>query len=320
MSVWRAAAELARAGGGSALATVAHTSGSTPVPAGTKMLVGPAGRLAGSVGGGCVEADVIAAAAEVQSRGPIIRTHHLNADLAGDLGLSCGGTVHIVVEPLVSDPAYVHALEEAAGAESGTLTTGLDWSDGPRKHFVAETIEPHAATAALSPDQRTLIERITLPPRVIVFGAGHVGRAVALAAHAAGFRVVVVDDRPEFADAAAYPAEVAVRTASIADALAALLVHADDAIVIATRGHRHDAVVLERVAGSAAGYVGLLGSRRKQAVVTHALQRAGVPIDALHRVRVPVGLPIGAVTPEEIAVSIVAELIAWRRGAGEPAT
>jgi len=320
VSVWRAAAELARAGGGGALATVARTTGSTPVPAGTKMLVGPSGRLEGTVGGGCVEADVIEAATEARARGPIIRTHHLNADLAGDLGLSCGGTVHIVVEPLVSDAVYVQALEEAARGESGTLTTGLDWSAGPVKRFAAGAIEPRAATAALSPDQRTLIERLAPPPRVIVFGAGHVGRAVALAAYAAGFRVVVVDDRPEFADAGAYPAEVAVRAGSVSDALAALPVQADDAIVIATRGHRHDAVVLERVAASAAGYVGLLGSRRKQAVVTHALQRAGVPIEALQRVRVPVGLPIGAVTPEEIAVSIVAELIAWRRGGSEPAT
>jgi xanthine dehydrogenase accessory factor len=280
------------------------------------MLVGPAGRLEGSVGGGCVEADVIEAVTEARARGPIIRTHHLNADLAGDLGLSCGGTVHIVVEPLVSVAEYVQALEEAASASSGTLTTGLDWSAGPVKSFVAGPVEPHAATAALSPDQRTLIERLALSPRVIVFGAGHVGRAVALAAHAAGFRVLVVDDRPEFADAGVYPVEVGVRAASVSDALAALSLQADDAIVIATRGHRHDANVLERVAASAAGYVGLLGSRRKQAVVTQALQRAGVPIDALRRVRVPVGLPIGAVTPGEIAVSIVAELIAWRHGTG----
>lgn len=320
MSVWRAAAELARAGGGGALATVAHTSGSTPVPAGTKMLIGPAGRLEGSVGGGCVEADVIDAAAAARARGPVIRTHHLNADLAGDLGLSCGGTVHIVVEPLVPDPSYVHALEAAAGAASGTLTTGLDWSSGPIKRFAAGPVEPREPTAALSVDQRTLIERLTLAPRVIVFGAGHVGRAVALAAYTAGFRVVVVDDRPEFADAARYPAEVVVRAASVSEALAALPVQPADAIVIATRGHRHDAVILERVASSPASYVGLLGSRRKRAVVTQALQRSGVPAEALRRVRVPVGLPIGAVTPEEIAVSIVAELIAWRRGGGEPAT
>ena len=152
MSIWRAAAELARAGGGGALATVARTAGSTPVPVGTKMLIGASGRLEGSVGGGCVEADVIDAVAEARARGPIIRTHHLNADLAGDLGLSCGGTVHIVVEPLVSDPGYVAALEAAAAAETGTLTTGLDWSAGPVKRFGAEPVGPHAAPAELSPD------------------------------------------------------------------------------------------------------------------------------------------------------------------------
>jgi len=314
MSVWRAAAELARAGGGGALATVARTTGSTPVPAGTKMLIGPGGRLEGSVGGGCVEADVIDAGLGAALRGPVIRTHHLNADLAGDLGLSCGGTVHIVVEPLVSDTAYVRALEEADGARSGTLTTALDWAAGPVKRFTAGPVGPHEATAALSPDQGTLIERITQPPRVIVFGAGHVGRAVALAAHAAGFRVLAVDDRPEFADTGRFPADVTVMAAAAFDALASMALEPADAIVIATRGHRHDAMILERVAASAAGYVGLLGSRRKQAVITHALERAGVPIAALQRVRVPVGLPIGAVTPEEIAVSVVAELIAWRRG------
>lgn len=316
MSIWRAAAELARAGGGGALATVARTTGSTPVPAGTKMLIGASGRLEGSVGGGCVEADVIDAVADARARGPIIRTHHLNADLAGDLGLSCGGTVHIVVEPLVSHPGYVDALEQAAAARSGTLTTGLDWSAGPVKRFAPHPVEPQEPTAELSPDRLTLIERLSWPPRVIVFGAGHVGRAVALAASAAGFRVLVVDDRPEFADPARFPPEVPVHAATIDDALAAFPIDAGDAIVIATRGHRHDAVILERVAASAAGYVGLLGSRRKQAVVTHALQRAGVPLEALQRVRVPVGLPIGAVTPEEIAVSIVAELIAWRRSRG----
>src|SRR5262245_25604939 len=93
VSVWRRAAELARAGAGGALATVARTTGSTPVPVGTKMLIGSSGRLEGTVGGGCVEADVLEAAQAAAGVGPVIRTHHLNADLAGDLGLSCGGTV-----------------------------------------------------------------------------------------------------------------------------------------------------------------------------------------------------------------------------------
>lgn len=313
MSLWRVAAELARADTGGALATVARTTGSTPVPVGTKMLIGPAGRLEGSVGGGCVEADVLEAALAAHGHGPLIRTHHLNADIAGDLGLSCGGTVDIVVEPLIDDPAYVAALEAAAGAEQGILTTALDWSRGPRKEFTPGPVGTAQPPAALSEDRRTLVERLLQPPRVVVFGAGHVGSAIATAAAAAGFRVAIVDDRAEFADPQRFPGSVAVVAAPIAGALSQLAIGDRDAVVIATRGHRHDAVILEQVAVSPATYVGLLGSRRKQAVVTKALREAGVPAEALARVRVPVGLPIGAETPEEIAVSVVAELIAWRR-------
>ncbi|HET9707036.1 MAG TPA: XdhC family protein [Gemmatimonadales bacterium] len=312
MTIWRAAAQLARAGSGGALATVARTTGSTPVPVGTKMLVGPAGRLEGSVGGGCVEADVLEAAQAAAGHGPVIRTHHLNADIAGDLGLSCGGTVEIVVEPLVQQSAYVAALEAAAAAEQGTLTTALDWSRGPDKHF-SPTADPAGPAASLSEDRHTLVEQLLLAPRVVVFGAGHVGSAIANAAAVAGFRVVVVDDRPEFANPERFSNAMRVITASVDGALAQVAIAPQDAVVIATRGHRHDAVILERVATSGAGYVGLLGSRRKQAVVTKALQAAGVPAAALERVRVPVGLAIGAETPEEIAVSVTAELIAWRR-------
>jgi xanthine dehydrogenase accessory factor len=312
VSVWRAAAELARAGTGGALATVARTSGSTPVPVGTKLLIGPEGRLQGTVGGGCVEADVLTAARALQEQRPILLTHHLNADLAGDLGLSCGGTVEIVVEPLLRSGGYVAVLEQAAASAEGTVITGLDWA--AVKSFSPERGDPGEPAAELSADRGTLVERIRSAPRVIVFGAGHVGSAVAHAADAAGFRVVLVDDRSEFADPARFSERVSVRAASVHDALTSLPVSETDAIVIATRGHRHDAVILERVAASRAGYVGLLGSRRKKAVVTNALRVAGVPPEALERVRCPVGLAIGAETPEEIAVSVVAELIAWRRG------
>jgi xanthine dehydrogenase accessory factor len=331
MNLWRAAAELVRAGAVGALATVARTAGSTPVPTGTKMLVGGEGRLRGTVGGGCVEADVIRAALDAQTAGaPLLVTHHLNADLAGDLGLSCGGTVEIFVEPLVADPCYVAALEQAGVAEGergggegggggGIVTKAVSWANGPFKRF--ESLPPAAsadgAPAALSPDRRFVIERLAPAPRVMVFGAGHVGAAIARAADAAGFRVVVVDDRPEFADPVLFPDRITVWAASVHEAVAQAAITPADAIVVATRGHRHDAVILERVAASPAGYVGLLGSRRKQAVITKALSAAGVPVQSLARVRVPVGLAIGAVTPEEIAVSVVAELIAWRRKQGE---
>jgi xanthine dehydrogenase accessory factor len=246
MNVWRAAAKLARDGAGGALATVARTVGSTPVPAGTKLLVGPEGRLEGTVGGGCVEADVLAAAMALSEPRPIVLTHHLNADLAGDLGLSCGGTVDIVVEPLVGVERYVRALDAAAVAEEGVVTTGLDWSAGPQKRFTPAG-DAQGPAAELSADRSALVERIRRPPRVVVFGAGHVGRAIARAADLAGFRVVLIDDRPEFADPKRFPDRLDVRAAGVVDALAAVPLLASDAIVIATRGHRHDAVILERV-------------------------------------------------------------------------
>ena len=316
MNVWRAAADLIREGASGALATVARVRGSTPVPAGTKMLVGAEGRLIGSVGGGCVEAEVIGAALEAQRRrAPTLLTHHLNADIAGDLGLSCGGTVDIFVEPLVAEQAYVGVLESAATAESGLVRTATDWNTGgPIKTFEQLTDARAGAAATLSRDGRFVEERLLLAPRVFVFGAGHVGAAIARAAAAAGFRVVVIDDRAEYADPTRFPNGVDVLASDVDGALARYPLLAADAVVIATRGHRNDALILERVATSPAGYVGLLGSRRKKVVVTKGLKSAGVPAKSLQRVRVPVGLAIGAVTPEEIAVSVVAELIAWRRG------
>jgi xanthine dehydrogenase accessory factor len=315
VNIWRAAVDLVRGGTSGALATVARVRGSTPVPAGTKMLVGPEGRLIGTVGGGCVEADVIAAALDAQARRrPALVTHHLNADLAGDLGLSCGGTVDILVEPLVTDVGYVRVLEAAAAAQSGLVRTGVAWDAGPVKSF--EPLPPNALTgvpAMLTSDGQFVVERLTQPPRVFVFGAGHVGAAIARAAAAAGFRVVVIDDRAEYADPGRFGDGIAVLAAEVDAALSRYPIGSADAAVIATRGHRNDALILERVATSPAGYVGLLGSKRKKAVVTKGLTAAGVPAAALKRVRVPVGLAIGAVTPEEIAVSVVAELIVWRR-------
>lgn len=317
MNVWQAAAELVRRSGSGALATVARVRGSTPVPAGTKMLVGAEGRLIGSVGGGCVEADVIGAALAAQaSRRPSLLTHHLNADLAGDLGLSCGGTVDIFVEPLLTDEAYVRVLDAAASADAGLVRTATEWSGAePRKTFepLSRAVVSGAA-ATLTRDGRYVEERLLPAPRLFVFGAGHVGAAIGRAAAAAGFRVVVIDDRAEYADATRFTDGIAVLAGDVETALTRYPLTSGDAVVIATRGHRNDAVILERIATSPAGYVGLLGSRRKKAVVTKGLKAAGVPAKSLQRVRVPVGLPIGAVTPEEIAVSVVAELIGWRRG------
>src|SRR5437899_11267459 len=207
VNVWRAAADLARAGASGALATGARVRGSTPVPAGTQMLVGAEGRLIGSVGGGCVEADVIEAGLRAQAEHrPALLTHHRNADLAGDLGLSCGGTVDVFVEPLIADEPYVRVLEAAASADSGLVRTATDWTrEAPVKTFEARPrASVFGSAATLTRDGRFMEERLTHPPRVFVFGAGHVGSAIARAAAAAGFRVVVIDDRADYADASRF--------------------------------------------------------------------------------------------------------------------
>jgi xanthine dehydrogenase accessory factor len=314
MNLWARALELARAGRRGALATIAQATGSTPVPAGAKMLIGDTDRLLGSIGGGCVEGDVIRVAFEAQASGrPALVTHHLNADLAGDVGLSCGGTVQIFVEPLTADPGYLAALAAAADAAAGTVTTAIDWSGGPQKSFAAlPTMDPGGPGARISDDRRFVVERLVPAPRLLVFGAGHVGAAIARAAGAAGFRVTIADDRPEFADAARFPG-LEVRALPPDRVLDLFAPSPADAVVVATRGHRNDAEILDRLARMSVGYVGLLGSARKRAVILKALGAAGAPAEALAAVRVPVGLEIGAVTPDEIAVSVTAELIAWRR-------
>jgi xanthine dehydrogenase accessory factor len=169
--------------------------------------------------------------------------------------------------------------------------------------------------AAAHVDERlgALVEPLERVPRVVIFGAGYVGRAIAKVAADAGFYVLITDDREEFADPDRMPWAHEVIAADFRAVLDRLSLDADDYVLAATRGHGYDAEVVERTATSPARYVGMLGSARKRAVIFEALQRAGVPREALQRVRVPIGEDIGADTPAEIAVSVVAELIRVRR-------
>jgi xanthine dehydrogenase accessory factor len=332
-SVWYAACELAQAGAAGALATVSRQRGSLPMARDAKLLVAQDGRSWGTVGGGCTEADVAEQALAVaQSGAPSFVRHTLNADLAGDVGLSCGGTVELFLEPVVATPemaALYGALAEAAEHRvAGTVLTAVDWSGGPRKEArIGDELvrvgapfdfEPGTAAqsrAAAHVDERlgALVEPLERVPRVVIFGAGYVGRAIAKVAADAGFYVLITDDREEFADPDRMPWAHEVIAADFRAVLDRLSLDADDYVLAATRGHGYDAEVVERTATSPARYVGMLGSARKRAVIFEALQRAGVPREALQRVRVPIGEDIGADTPAEIAVSVVAELIRVRR-------
>lgn len=242
-----------RAGQRGALATIVHTSGSIPSFESSRMLVREDGSTVGTIGGGCVEADVWAAAKEVmQKEGPRKLVFHLNNEATYDNGLICGGTVEIFVEPILPQPV------------------------------------------------------------VYLFGGGHISTAVARIAQAAGFGVSVVDDRETFANAERFPMAQEIFT-SFEDAFDKLRPNGSSYLVIVTRGHKEDMRVLAWAVRTPARYVGMIGSRRKVLSVFKALEKEGHRMEEFDRVFAPMGLEIGALSPEEIAISIVAELVAVRR-------
>ena len=330
-ALWRAAAEAAAQGAEAALATVARRRGSLPMASDAKMLVRPDGFRAGTIGGGCLEADVTGQALEsVRTGRPAVVRHTLNADVAGDLGLSCGGTVELFVEPVIGGPAaaslYGAVADAIAGRRAGAVFTAVDWTGGPRKAARVEdrvhqlgpwgVVPVVPVVPAVAVDTDLCVEPLVRRPRLLIFGAGHVGCEIARAAAGTDFHVVVVDDREEFANRDRLPSAEEVRVADLRRALDGLVLDGDDYVIVCTRGHAMDALVVERTAASPARYVGMLGSRRKREVIWHALERAGVPRPALERVKVPIGEAIGADTPAEIGIAVLAELIRVRRQPG----
>jgi xanthine dehydrogenase accessory factor len=255
MDLFEEIVRMRRAGQRGALATIVHTDGSIPSYESSRMLVRQDGTTAGTVGGGCVEADVWAAAKEVmQKEVPRKLVFHLNNEATYDNGLICGGTVEVFVEPILPQPV------------------------------------------------------------VYLFGGGHVSMAVARAAHAAGFGIGVVDDREAFANAQRFPMAQEIFT-SFESALEKIQPNSSTYLVIVTRGHKEDMRVLAWAVRTAARYVGMIGSRRKVLSVYKALEKEGYRMEEFERVFAPMGLEIGALSPEEIALSIVSELVAVRRNA-----
>jgi xanthine dehydrogenase accessory factor len=289
-----------------------------------KMLVTAGGARLGTVGGGCLEAEIIERALDViERRVPAISSHSLNAELAGDYGLTCGGTAELFIEPVYPDlelaAVYAEAAAIVARGERAMMTTALDWTTGTRKALVLPGDDPSPeGRDARQADEPTIedgrfIEPIAGKPRLVVFGAGHVGARIAEAATFAGWRVTVVDDRADFADSARLPFVERAVVCDFHDVASAVALDGDSYVVIATRGHQHDVVLAGQVASLRLRYLGMLGSRRKVALTAKVLREWGVSEDAIGRMHAPVGLSIGADTPEEIAVSVVAEMIAERR-------
>jgi xanthine dehydrogenase accessory factor len=333
---------------------ILETRGSTPQKAGAAMLVFPDGSQRGTLGGGCVEAEVkqralAALAALASSAGkPDVLTFNLDDNYGWDDGLICGGRMTVLAAPLTPDgPAreYYRTLDRLAGEGRGCTEAiaytaagaeaGQRWlfdGDGRLAADLADQAPPEAVTRHLPPLRQRpraaavqgvaylpVLPRITL----LIVGAGHVGQAVARLAADLEFEAWVVDDRAAFASAERFPRANRRLVGDIGATLEQLKGGDIDASVYAlimTRGHAHDEEALYHLATTPAGYVGMIGSKRKIKLIYEDLLARGVPADALKRVHAPLGLDIGSQTVPEIAVSILAELIACRnRGATLPA-
>jgi xanthine dehydrogenase accessory factor len=282
-----------------AVCTVVRTRGSTPQKMGAVMLVLRDGHTLGTIGGGCVEAEVKTRALEQLSRKTgALFSFHLDHDLGYDDGLLCGGTMDVAVEVVATlqdvAPFALSAKRLAAGEEAAVRVIVAD------ERGIAQTFE------------RTLLPT----PTLVIAGAGHVGFALAEMARGLDFHTTVIDDRADIASADRFPGATRI-VGPIDDELARFSITPHTYVVIVTRGHRHDGRALGAVVASRARYVGLIGSKRKIVTIFRELYAAGVPREQLERVHAPIGLDIGAVTPAEIAVSIAAELIAVRRGVDE---
>lgn len=325
---------------------VVETRGSTPQKAGALMVVDPDGGQLGTLGGGCVEAEVKQMAVRRLGQGGAdVHAFVLDHDYAWADGLICGGKMVIVTEamrgqePLAYFRTYQTLLEAGHGLTEAVVVdperaggaAGTRFLFGPTDELAA-TWPPGQDPAAIPGDVRALSERPkpgvrngvaylpTLPRvRLMIVGAGHVGQAVAALASQADFDVWVVDDRSQYANAERFPAAQELVVGPFDEVLPRLDVTPHTYALIVTRGHGHDQEALYHLAQTQAAYVGLIGSRRKIRLIFESLAEMGIPAPVLDRVSAPVGLDIGSQTVPEIAVSIVAELIARRNLGARPA-
>jgi len=329
------------AGRSCVLATVVRTGGSTPQKAGARMLIKEDGTAVGTLGGGCVEHDIQVEAVSLflkESPRPYIREYLLNEELDSEHGLVCGGRMEFLIEPLSPEalPLFREVLSACQGGpplaravllrpETGRKLVlrgeGREGSlgDPELEEKVAGAVrnlgmEGLAECLLKENGAEVFIEVFAASPRLVIFGAGHVGRALSKLARAVGFRVTVVDDREDYANRESFPDADEIVVADFPEAVDRLSLTPGTAVVIATRGHQHDFDVLARAIWKDVWYLGMIGSRRKVLLIFEELMRRGIPPERIARVYAPIGLGIGARTPEEIALSILAEMVMLRRG------
>ncbi len=326
------------------LATVVRTKGSTPQKPGAKLLVRQDGSITGTLGGGCVEADVWAKAKIIlEEKGlPQVCRFVLNEDLAASDGLVCGGTMDILIDPVLDGAEFLPLVNEIIEAIEGrgnrALATYVDPEsrEGARSarmflradgSVVGSLGEPGRDALAIESAMERMprggeswieteegsgvyIEAFTHPATVVIAGGGHVGKAIYTVAEFLGFRTIVVDDRERYCNKERFPRAELVVAETFEQGLRDLELGPNHYVVVATRGHKFDDIALLEAARSGAGYVGLLGSKRKAVLIFRDLLEQGIAAERVRQIRAPVGLDLGGRQPEDIAVSIMAEILA----------
>lgn len=356
METFELISRLQRAGKRAAMATLVRTKGTTPRKEGTKMFVDEDGRILGSVTiGGCVDARVIEEASEVLMTGaPRLLDLQLGDEEAWDIGLTCGGTVEVFVEPLdLSDPTdaaaqmYEAALEEAKAGRGAALATviggtgrlpvpagtrifvGADGSvrgslgkeltdllvrDAPcliRSQATSRTLSYPLSGERVA---EVFIELFGPAPALLIFGGGAVAIPLVTIAKGLGFRTVIVDGRPRFANRERFPDADEIRVGIPSEIAEQIVLGQATWVVLVAHDYKYDVPVLRRALEADVPYIGMLGSRRRGRAILDLLREQGVDEEKLGRVRVPIGLDIGAQTAAEIALSILAEILAVKYG------
>jgi len=256
MDIYDEIVRLRRLGQKAAIATIVQVHGSIPSYESAKLLVREDGSMMGTVGGGCVEAEVWNAAREViETEKPRHLSFNLGQDAASDNGLICGGQLDIFVEPVIP------------------------------------------------------------PPHAFIFGAGHISKSLSKVAALAGFATTIVDNRDTFANRQRFPEADEVFAEEYEDIFPKLPINELSYLIIVTRGHRDDLRVLRLAVATEARYIAMIGSKRKVINVVKELEQEGIARERIKRIHAPMGLDIGAISPEEIAISVAAEMIAVRRNA-----
>jgi xanthine dehydrogenase accessory factor len=331
-----------------ALATLITREGSAPRAVGAKYLIKRDGTSVGSIGGGCVEAEVWEEAQKVMEKeeGRVLRFELTSERLAED-GLICGGNIDIFLEPLKEEFLNIYqgaakirkkggsailatlisvdgaffkeegskVLIKTPGEKIGFLFGGIELEKRILKESEVLLREKKPKVLVLSSENKKmeiLLEPVFSEPTVYLFGAGHVSEQLAPLVQKVHFKVVVIDDRKTFANRNRFPEADEVIVSEFVNCFDQLNIDESSYIVIVTRGHLYDGFVLEQALKTNACYIGMIGSKKKIRTLYQNLMEKGIAKETLERVYAPIGIDINSETPEEIAVSIIAELIKVR--------